>query len=498
MLSEELSAVALPPEDEGNDTPQLADVKQKTISGAASYMGRTLILFLLSMGASVFLAAYLSAEEFGVYGVVTQVIGLLTFFSDIGLASALIQKKTRPTVAEERTVFTVQQSLSWLIFAITFIVAATHILDAKIGPSGVWLLMALGFSFPLASLKTIPSVRLERRLDFAKLVIPQMVEQLAYNVILIFCAVRGFGVQSYTLAVLVRSLLGVVSMYFLQRWPIGFAWEKATVRQLVGAGAKFQLNDLLARVKDQLFYVVLGLWLPLKEFGYITFAKQFSFLPYQLTVQNVIAITFPTYARLQQHPHLLKRAIEKTLFFITLLIFPMLVGMCVFLEPLLRVFPRYSKWEPALLTFILFTLSIGWGAISTPLTNTLNAIGKISVTLKLMVMWTVLTWILTPIAIWAFGFQGVAIAAFVIAFTSILPVFEVRKIVPIRVWEEVWRQGFAAMCMAGVGLLGMSVWSRSIWWLVVGMSVAGAAYTITMLVVGQQKLLQEVRSLRQK
>ena len=44
----------------------------------------------------------------------------------------------------------------------------------------------------------------------------------------------------------------------------------------------------------------------------------------------------------------------------------------------------------------MFALSVGWAAISTPLVNTLNAIGKINRSLKLMVIWTLLTWIVTP------------------------------------------------------------------------------------------------------
>lgn len=473
-------------------------LKQKTISGATSYMIRTLILYGIGLGASAILSAYLSVEDFGIYGLVTQIVGLLTFFSDIGLASALIQKKDEPTITEYRAVFTVQQMLSWLIFAITGAIWLSGIMEPKIGVQGVYVLLALGISFPLASLKTIPSVMLERRLDFSKLVLPQIVEQLVYNGLLIYCAMNGYGVMSYTVAILARSVVGVIAMSLIQRWPFGFSLSGTALRAMMGTGVKFQVNDLLARVKDQLFYIFLGNYLPLQQFGYITFAKQWSLMPYQLTVQNVIAITFPTYSRLQHDKQLLKRAIEKTLFFISLLIFPMLVGMTLLIIPVTHVIPKYLKWQPALLTFGLFTLSVGWSAISTPLTNTLNAIGKINRTLQLMIIWTTMTWIITPVMMYFFGFNGVASAAMVISFSSVVPILYVREYVKIDVWDQVWRQLVAAAVMALAGVLALDFMKTGLFQIAVGGAVMSAVYGLVLIGIGRAKLELELRSLRKK
>ena len=217
--------------------------------------------------------------------------------------------------------------------------------------------------------------------------------------------------------------------------------------------------------------------------------------PYNLTVNSVLAITFPTFSRLQGHPEKLQRAIEKSLFFITLVIFPILLGMSLFIKPLLALIPSYAKWQPATFSFIFFTLSIGWSAISTPLTNTLNAIGEINKTLKLMVMWTALTWILTPILIYFYGFNGVALAALAISFTSVLSVKYVREILPIRVWEHTWRQTLAALMMAVIGVLGMRYWEQNMWWLILGMVTVGMGYVGTMWLFGFEILKKEVLSL---
>jgi PST family polysaccharide transporter len=478
----------------GDDTVQ--QFKKKSVSGAAAYMIRTLFLQLLNMAALAILAFYLNEKDVGIYGVAVQFIGLLTFFSDVGLGSALIQKKSDPTNNEYRSVFTVQQLLSLGIFAITIVVWWLGTFKAQLGDAGGWVLLALGISFPLVTLKTIPSVMLERKLDFHKLTIPNIAEQIVYNVILIALAINGFGVIAYAYAIMARTLIGIIIMQFLQPWSFGFSFDMKALKELLGGGVKFQLNDVIARVKDQLFYLYLAKFLSIEQFSYISLAKQYSQLPYQLTVQNVIAITFPAYARLQHSPQLLKRAIEKTLFFISLAIFPLLVGMAIFITPVIALIPGYHKWQPAILTFVLFTISIGWGALSTPLTNTLNAIGKINTTLKLMVFWTVLTWVLTPIALKVWGFNGVAWATFAISFTSVLPMWAVKEVVPVDIWDQVWRQLSAAAIMALVGVVGLSWWSQSWLHLIIGMGVTVAAYGISILLIGRDKVFIELKSLR--
>jgi O-antigen/teichoic acid export membrane protein len=270
------------------------------------------------------------------------------------------------------------------------------------------------------------------------------------------------------------------------------------LQSLLRFGVKFQLNDALARIKDQLFFAVLGIYLPLNQFGYIQWAKSWSLNPYNLTVQNVMAITFPTFSRLQHNKEYLRKAIEKSLFFISLLIFPILVGMSVFITPLLTVVPGYAKWSPAIISLIFFLLDIAWSAIGTPLINALSAIGKINITLKIMILRTVLTWVGTPLAMYLWGFNGVAIATFVINSTSLIPIWYVHQFAAVDVWGAVWRQLLAAICMTIVGVLGLQYWGESWVTLVLGMFIASITYLVVLFSVGQKIILKEIKSVISK
>lgn len=277
----------------------------------------------------------------------------------------------------------------------------------------------------------------------------------------------------------------------LQKWDIGLHIDRASLKTLLHFGFRFQLNDFLARIKDQLFYVVLGLFLPLREFGFVQWAKNWSLYPYNLTVQNVMAITFPTFARLQHDKVALRKAIETSLFFITVAIFPILIGMCVFIMPFIDIFPVYEKWKPAVPSLIFFTLSIGWSAISSPLTNTLSAVGSINKTLQLMIMWTTLTWILTPILLYFFGFNGVALAAFVISCSSYASVHYVKKVVDFSFLDQIKYQSYASIVMTIVCVLGLPIWGKNIFFFGLGLVVAAISYGVPLYILGKAKLRTE-------
>lgn len=477
------------------EAEELSAIKKKSVSGAVSYFLRTIFLQAIGIVSIFVLSAYFKPEDFGIYGFVVQIIGLLIFFSDVGLAAALIQKKEEPTVEDYRTTFTVQQILSWAIVLCAVLISTIPTVSEKTGTAGFWILISLALSFPLASLKTIPSVILERQLQFSKLVIPQIFEQLVFHSTLIFLAVNNMGAIAYAYAIILRSIVGVISMSLLQRWPIGFHISKASLKQLLQFGFKFQLNDFLARIKDQLFYLVLGWVMPLREFGYVQWAKNWSLYPYNLTVQNVMAVTFPTFARLQHNKEALRKAIETSLFFITLAIFPILAGIVIFIQPFITLFPVYQQWQPAVPSLIFFTLSIAWSAVSSPLTNTLSAIGKIDKTLQLMILWTVLTWILTPVMMYFFGYNGIALAALLISFSSYLAVHYVKKVVNFDFFNQIWRQLLASFAIIVVGFVGSGIWSQSFVLFILGGAIAVLSYVIVFFVVGKNKFIVEMQRL---
>lgn len=427
---------------------QFEAIAKKSVKGLFALVSRTFLVQVLSIAASFILSIYLSPASFGVFFVVSAIVVFLNYFQDIGLAASLIQKKQEPTVLELRSTFALQQALVLIVTIPAFIFAPQIAHFYKLSFDGLILLYALLISFVLSSLKTIPTVLLERRLDFNKLVIPQLTETAVYNVCLIVFAVWGFSVKSFTIAVLARSIVGLVLIYWIQPWPIGLAFSKKTLKRLLSFGIPFQANSFLALFKDDLFDIYLAKVLPLTQLGYVGFGEKWAFMPLRLFMDNIIKITFPSFSRLQHDKEALRRAIEKTLFLISVVMLPTVVLIVLFSPYLVNYIPKYKKWEPAILSLTFFSLSTILSSLSTPLTNILNAMGKVKITLYFMIMWTVLTWVISPLFIIFYGYNGVGIASFIISLSSVLVFFIVRNFIKFSIIKPLYPAFLAAFAMS--------------------------------------------------
>ena len=405
----------------------LALITKRSIRGIFALTSRTFIIQIVAFVANFLLTVFLTPAIFGVYFVVTAAIAFLQYFSDIGLAAALIQKKESITQEDLKTTFTIQQVLVVSITLLAILFSGWVGRFYNLGQEGILLFQALAVAFFLSSLKTIPSIILERNLKFEKLVIPQIVESLSFSIVVVVLAIKGFGITSFTYAVLARGITGLIAIYLISPWRIRFGFSKASAKKLLSFGLPFQVNSFLALIKDDLFIAYLGKALPLYQVGYIGFAQKWAYMPLRLIMDNVIRITFPSFSRLQEEKDVLKKAVEKSIFAASFLIFPSIFGLVVLAPYFVHFIPKYIKWEPAIISLSFFAFSAALSSISTPLTNALNAIGKIKTTLRLMIFWTIATWILTPIFISFFGFNGVAIASALIACSLVLVVYLVKK-----------------------------------------------------------------------
>ena len=430
------------------ENPDIKDIKSKSVKGMVALTTRTFTLQIVGFVATFLLTLLLTPTIFGVYYVVSAVISFLGYFSDIGLAAALVQKKEDLTTEDIQTTFTIQQLLVGTAVTIalffSYKIGDFYMLDA----SGVWLFRALVVSFFLSSLKTIPSILMERSLSFNRLVIPTIVETLGFYVVAVFLAWKGFGVASFSWAVLCRGILGVTTAYIVWPWMPSFGISKRVAQRLLKFGIPFQMNSFLAVVKDDLLIVFLGKVLPFSEVGYLGWAKKWAEVPLRLIMDSVIRVTFPAFSRIQHDKILLGKALEKTIYGLSLTIFPISIALLFFVRPLVYLIPKYTKWEPALLSFYFFVGAAAIAGLTTPLTNALNAIGKIKTTLLLMVMWTTLTWVVTVIFIHFFGFQGVAFSIFLITFTIGIVVKEMQKIVPFSFLKNISSAVVASLLQA--------------------------------------------------
>lgn len=428
------------------ESTEIEEIKAKTTTNVIFLTFRNIGIQAVSTLGFFILTILLGTGEVGLFAIVAESIGILGYFSDVGLASALIQQKENPTKKDLQTTFVVQQVLVLLCLLAVAIFYPQLSQTKGYGSKELWITLSLCFSFLTASLKTIPSVQLERHLNFKLISTVDIIENLLFYIIAVIFAFFGYGAYSYAIATFIKSAIGLFIIYRLSPWPIGYSFSLPTAKRLFSFGIPFQLNSFIAVAKDRLSNLLVAGILGRDSFGILSWAQKGPRIPLSL-MDAIMKVTFPTFSRLQDHPDLIKKSLEKSVFFISLIVFPALVGISLIAPDLINLIPKYGKWSPAIVPLYFYAISYAIAAATTPITNAFNATGKIKTTTKLMIMWTILTWVFYPILSLKFGYIGTAIAALMVGLSSFVVWFLADKYFSVNVFKAVFHPTLASLLM---------------------------------------------------
>ena len=392
----------------------LEDLKHRSFSGIGALIKRQVAVKLLSFLANIALARLLAPQAFGVYAIVTFVVQFFSTFGDVGIGAALIQKKGDLTKEELSSTFWLQQFLVWTVVCAAVLAAP---LALRLYPSlpsyGVWLVRAMAASFALTSLKTIPAILMERRLDFRRIAAVDIAETLTFYVTALVLAFAGFEVWSFIIAALLRSLTATVLIYFLSDWTPSAYFKPSLVKGLVRFGLPYQGNTMLGFIKDAVTPLFVGVYSGAAAVGFVNWAKSSACAPLMLS-EAFGRVAFPAFSRIQGDRDLLARAIERSIRGITLVMFPVCALMIALGPEIVRVVFT-EKWMPALQAYYFYCTAPLFVGVALPMYSAILALGKSGIILKMMVVLLLLEWGLGVPLVMAFGFNGISFSQPVIA-----------------------------------------------------------------------------------
>lgn len=449
---------------------------------------------MLGLVANLVVTILLSPAIFGMYITVMSLISVLNYFSDIGLAASLVQKK-ETSRDDFVTTFSVQQLLVVIIICVGFLGTEFVRSFYKLPQAGIYLYWALLVSFFTSSLKTIPSILLERKIAFQKIVLVQVTESTVFYITIIVLAILKFGLMSFTIAVLLRSITGLMLIYIVSPWKPTFGVSKKSLRELLSFGAPFQASSFLALFKDDLITLFLGKVIGFEALGYIGWAKKWAEAPIRIIMDNITRVLFPVLSRLQHDKEKIKQLIEKIMFYQTALLTPTILGLGLMMDDVIHIIPKYSKWAPALPLLYIFCVSAFFATFSSPLISLINSLGKAKIPFIFMFIWTIATWILTPLLTHFLGYYGFPITVMIISLSSIFVVKKAQQFVPFRIFASIYKPFFSSIAMALVMVLVKQIFPHTLY----GMALTGlfgaSTYLIVLLFVFKINIMKEAMQL---
>lgn len=470
---------------------EVEQIRHRAVSGVMILTLRKFALKAVSYLGSIFLARLLMPEIFGIFAIVSFIINFFAFFSDVGLGAALIQKKEKLTPKDLAVTFTLQQILVVTVVIIVYLLAPWFNLKYDLGPQGVWLIRIFSLSLFLTSLKTIPSILLERKLQFNRLIWPEVVEVVSFQILVVGLAWLGFGIWSLIIGLLFRSLLGLIVLYWIAPWRPAFAFDIVIAKKLVSFGVPFQLNGFIATIKDAVMPIFVGAVSGSVAVGYLNWAITFSKLPI-LFMSDVFRVTFPTYARIQHDKVLLKKAIEKTIRFTNLFLFPAVFLLAALAQPIVTIIFT-SKWQPALTAFYIHLLGILIVGITNTFMDSLWALGRTKIAVKLLILFTAVNWLTSVPLVYLFGFNGAVIGSVIVLYVSLpLTWYYIYQIVPVSVISQIW-PAFTASFIAGLFAWQLNFLATDLMKLFLVGGLSGIVYLSFLFLLDCRQLLADIR-----
>ena len=318
--------------------------KSKTVNGfkwgVIDNFANSGVTFLVGL----VLARLLSAEEFGVLGIITIFINLSITIIDGGLATALIRKKNVNEL-ECNTVFYSNLCIS-IFLMLLLLVSSDFIASFFEQPILSSTLSVMSLVLLINAFSLLPKTILIRNLDFKSQAIFSLVSSLLSGIIGITMAYCGFGVWSLVGQQLSRQTFLMCGYWIAGKWRPRWMFSRTCFIDLFGFGLKLLVANLINSIFKDSFLTVIGKIYSPRDLGFYNRAEQFNTILSSNFGQIVRKVSLPSLSQIQDDEVRLRATYRKLMRYIAILSFAAVFTLAAVAEPLIIVLIG-EKWLPS-------------------------------------------------------------------------------------------------------------------------------------------------------
>lgn len=388
------------------------NLKTKTITSMLWTATQRFGVLILSFVANLILAHYLSADDYGVVGMISIFITLAETITDSGLGQALIQKKDT-TDDDYSTVFWSNLILSVFLYIILFF-SAPFIAKFYNMEILTKILRIKAIIIILQGLRLIQTTILQKQLNFKKISIVYLTASLFSTVISIILAICGWGLWSLVIKTLLDISLRTLLFWIFGHWRPKFVFSHSSFKQLFSFGFVMLITSLIVTLYEEGQGLIIGKAFSAATLGYYTQAVKLQEVPSNALTQIVNQVTFPVFSKLKDDIATLKNGLKKIVTGISYLAFPMMVFFIVCASPIFHLLFT-SKWNQSIPYFRYLCLVGMMVSVNMMNTNIIRAIGQKGLYFKLQTIKRIIGLIIIILSVY-FGMTGLLIARIIIEY----------------------------------------------------------------------------------
>lgn len=360
------------------------------------------------------LAKLLLPKDFGLVGMTTIFIAVITAASELGVGAALIQKKDNNNAKRlYNTAF--WSGLVWgigLYLIMCFAIGPAAAAFYK-EPILIKLIPVLSIGICLKPLNLIHTVILTRSMNFKKIALINNSSALVAGIVALFSAYHGFGVWALAVNNFLMVVLTVPLLFLTTKWIPTLEWNKLYFKEIFSFGMYSTGTSVFSSVTYNMDNLMIGKMSGATSLGAYSLAFSLTEILRQAISSILNKVMYPVYGQLQDNKERLKNYFIRVISLNAIIMYPLMVFLLLFGQYIILDFFG-DKWTVAIMPLKVLALAVMVHLIINSFTSLLRGLGYPSLEFKILLSLTLL--ILLPglyIGIKFYGLIGATLAILV-------------------------------------------------------------------------------------
>lgn len=393
-------------------------LKKNTINALfwkfAERFGISSVQFILQ----IILARLLTPNDYGMLSIMIIFTNLSNVFIQNGFNTALIQKKDT-TNEDYSSVFWLTLIISLFLYCILFlispIIASFYSMPEIIFPFRILSLLIIP-----GALNSIQIAVVSKKMNFKKIFQSNLFSIIISGIISIVLAYLNMGIWALVFQSLLNVMISTIIMWFTVQWRPLFIFELNRVKTLFSFGWKLLVSSLMETIYQDLSGLVIGKKYQSSTLGFYNRGKQFPQFITNAVNGAVQSVMLPAMSSIQENRIKIKNMMRRSINLSSYLMFPIMAGLAVIAKPLVTILLT-EKWLFCVPYMQIFCLIFAFYPVHTCNLQTINAIGRSDIYLKLEIIKKGIG--IFSLCIAVFCFNSPITIAMTDAFTTIISFF---------------------------------------------------------------------------
>jgi len=385
------------------------NLKGKVVTGVFWNVVQLLVNRSFDFAIKLILARLLFPDQFGIVGMASVFTSFVQVFNDLGIASALVQRKEED-LTEEHYHTSFWTGVVWSVgvyLIILFVVAPLAAVFYK-EPILQNIIPVLSLGVLSSPINLVHSAQLTKQMDFKKLAFISNVSTIFSGVLALILAYLGLGVWALVFNSVATFIVAMPLYFRATGWYPKFSWSKQAFKDIFGFGVYTTGTNLFNNLIQKIDYLLIGKLLSASALGTYTlaFVLTDTFRSQLMNIMN--KVMYPVYGKKQDDPISLKRYYLNVIKFNSLVIYPIMLFLVVLGEPfIINTFG--AKWHDTILPLKILSLAVMVHMMVSSHSSLIRGLGRPKLEMNLQLFKAVCLYApLISLGIYKYGIVGAA------------------------------------------------------------------------------------------